>query len=111
MKKLFFTLAVTLFTISSIYSQSDQLRNSTDWTWLGIDYTNCYFIKSYDFPSVPDLESKINAWNDLIVLENEKYIKVFRKAFLKKPKEGEQKKADNGNRKLIHKVFHRKFFF
>lgn len=37
-------------------------------------------------------------------LEKEKYIKVFRKAFLKRPKEGEQKKADNGNRKLIQSV-------
>ena len=73
MKKL---LAVLLFCSvagTGIYSQSSaDIRNSTDWTWFGIDYTNCYYLMSYDFPSVADLESKISAWNDVVILEKEK---------------------------------------
>jgi hypothetical protein len=29
---------------------------------------------SYDFPSVSDLESKISAWNNLVLVEREKYL-------------------------------------
>ena len=53
---------------------SSDIKNASEWTWLGIDYTNCYFLTKMDFPSVSDLESKISAWNNLVLLEREKYI-------------------------------------
>lgn len=75
MKNLLLALLFSAFAITSASAQSSaDIGTSNDWTWFGIDYTNCYFIMSYDFPSVSDLESKIGAWNDLVLLERDKYI-------------------------------------
>jgi len=75
MKKLLLVLFIFTFTLASVKAQSEsKIASSKDWTWFGIDYTHCYFIMSYDFPSVSDLESKIEAWNNLILVEREKFI-------------------------------------
>lgn len=75
MKKLLFVLFISTSAIFSSYAQSSEdISNSTNWTWFGIDYTNCYYIMSYDFPSVSDLESKIGAWNNLVLTEREKFL-------------------------------------
>lgn len=75
MKKLLFILIIGTLVVSSSNAQSSaDVANSTKWTWFGIDYTNCYFIMSYDFPSVSDLESKITAWNNLVLTEREKFL-------------------------------------
>lgn len=70
MKKLIF-LSISLFFSYSIFSQS---FNTNEFTWFGIDYTQCYYLGPIDFPSISDLESKIEAWNDLVIQEREKYI-------------------------------------
>jgi len=75
MKKIFLVLFFSASAIFGSYAQSSaDISNSTKWTWFGIDYTHCYFIMSYDFPSVSDLESKISAWNNLVLVEREKYL-------------------------------------
>ena len=60
---------------SGLFAQSaSDLKHDSNWTWFGIDYTNCYFLSKMDFPNVSDLESKISAWNDLVLMEREKFI-------------------------------------
>jgi hypothetical protein len=73
--KRFILLIVFIAIASFSFSQSPtDVKSNDDWTWLGIDYTHCYFLTKMDFPSVSDLESKIQAWNDLVLMEREKYI-------------------------------------
>ena len=67
-------LAACLLSFSLISQNTADFANAKDWTWFGIDYTNCYFISPIDFPNLTDLESKISAWNDLVVVERAKYI-------------------------------------
>lgn len=74
MKRLLLSIAIIALTTSLFAQSSADVRNNSNWTWFGIDYTNCYFITKMDFPNVSDLESKINAWNDLVLIEREKYI-------------------------------------
>jgi hypothetical protein len=75
MKKLLITLITGLLLSSASYSQTSGTPfNPSDITWIGIDYTHCYFITPMDFPSTTDLKAKLKAWNDLILYEREKYI-------------------------------------
>ena len=75
MKKIILTFAALLFLGSSFFAQSDSdIYKAKEWTWFGIDYTNCYFITPMDFPNVADLYEKIGAWNDLIIMERAKFI-------------------------------------
>ncbi len=75
MKNLLLT-AIALFAAVSISSGQNvsKIEQAPAWTWFGIDYTQCYFLTPMDFPSVSDLEEKIGAWNDLILLERDKFI-------------------------------------
>ncbi len=66
--------AACLLSFSLISQNTADFANEKDWTWFGIDYTNCYFIGPIDFPNLTDLESKISAWNELVVVERAKYI-------------------------------------
>jgi hypothetical protein len=68
-------LLLAVFYLSTIsFGQSSAVSNAKDWTWLGIDYTHCYFITSIDFIDPDDLLSKTKAWNNLVYAEREKYI-------------------------------------
>ena len=69
------SLIALLFLGMSSFSQSlSEVNKAKEWTWFGIDYTNCYFLTPMDFPSISDLEAKIGAWNDLVLLERDKFI-------------------------------------
>lgn len=72
MKKNLLFILLSLFAYSAVNSQST--LNTNEFTWFGIDYTQCYYLGPIDFPSVSDLEAKIKAWNDLVIHEREKYI-------------------------------------
>jgi len=74
MKKILMLLAAIIVSAGLNAQSSSDIRNASEWTWLGIDYTNCYFLTKMDFPSVSDLESKISAWNNLVLLEREKFV-------------------------------------
>ncbi len=68
-------LLLAVFYLSTIsFGQSSTVSNAKDWTWLGIDYTHCYFITSIDFVNADDLFEKTKAWNNLVYTEREKYI-------------------------------------
>lgn len=68
-------LLLAVFYLSTIsFGQSSAVSNAKDWTWLGIDYTHCYFITSIDFVNADDLFEKTKAWNNLVYTEREKYI-------------------------------------
>jgi len=73
MKKILMLLAVLVISAGLNAQSSNDIRNASEWTWFGIDYTNCYFLAKMDFPSVSDLESKFSAWNKLALLEREKF--------------------------------------
>ena len=72
MIKKFLLILLSLFISTAVNSQST--INTSEFTWFGIDYTQCYYLGPIDFPSVSDLEAKIKAWNDLVIHEREKYI-------------------------------------
>lgn len=75
MKKTILTfLASLLFASLSFGQSSSDVQHAETWTWFGIDYTQCYFLTPMDFPSVSDLESKIKAWNDLVLYERAKFL-------------------------------------
>jgi hypothetical protein len=68
-------LLLTVFYLSTIsFGQNSTVSNAKEWTWLGIDYTHCYFITSIDFVNADDLFEKTKAWNNLGYTEREKYI-------------------------------------
>ena len=72
-------LLLAVFYLSTIsFGQSSTVSNAKDWTWLGIDYTHCYFITSIDFVNADDLFEKTKAWNNLVYSEREKYIEKTR---------------------------------
>ncbi len=75
MKKTVFILLFGMLFGSQAFTQTaEKVSSAGEWTWFGIDYTQCYFIPKMDFPSVSDLKAKISAWNDLVLSEREKYI-------------------------------------
>lgn len=74
MKHLILILAsVFMFSVAQAQTSAD-VAKTDDWVWFGIDYTSCYFLTKMDFPSVSDLESKLDAWNNLVLVEREKFI-------------------------------------
>ena len=75
MKKSLITFCAILFFGSTLFAQSiSDISKAKEWTWFGIDYTNCYFLTPMDFPNISDLEDKIAAWNNLIIMEKAKFI-------------------------------------
>ncbi len=63
-----------MLSVSFLTAQtSDDLYNADTFTWYGLDYTDAYFLTPIDFPDPYDLKSKFRSWNDLIVVEREKY--------------------------------------
>jgi hypothetical protein len=74
MKRILTTLSLSLFFISVFAQSPSDVSNSKSWTWFGIDYSHCYFLTKMDFPDAYDLKEKLQAWNDLVLLEKEKYI-------------------------------------
>ena len=75
MKKFLIALFSIVILSAGLQAQTiDDVKKAKQWTWFGIDYTQCYFLTPMDFPNVTDLEDKITAWNDLIILEQDKYI-------------------------------------
>ena len=74
MKKSILILLAALFINATSFGQSSDISNAKNWTWLGIDYTHCYFITSMDFIDADDLLSRTKAWNKLVYSEREKYI-------------------------------------
>lgn len=75
MKKFLLLLITGILISSTSYSQSSGSSfNANQITWFGIDYTECYFLNPIDFPSRDDLKNKLQAWNDLVLNEREKYI-------------------------------------
>lgn len=75
MKKTLFAFIGLMIFGSALFSQSTaDISKAKELTWFGIDYTNCYYLTPMDFPSVSDLEAKIGAWNDLVLLEREKFL-------------------------------------
>ena len=74
MKKTLLFLLSVLFLSTNSFAQSADISNAKSWTWLGIDYTSCYFITSIDFVNADDLFEKTKAWNNLVYTEREKYI-------------------------------------
>lgn len=73
MKKILILFAAVVLTLNLNAQTESDVRTASEWTWFGIDYTQCYFLTKMDFPSVSDLESKIAAWNQLPMLEREKF--------------------------------------
>jgi len=74
MKKLILFLLAALFINANSFGQSSDISNAKNWTWLGIDYTHCYFITSIDFVDADGVFSLTKKWNSLIYSEREKYI-------------------------------------
>lgn len=74
MKKTLLILLSALFVSANSFGQSSDISNAKNWTWMGIDYTHCYFITSLDFIDADELLSKTKAWNNLVYTEREKYI-------------------------------------
>lgn len=74
MKNSILTFFAALFISATAFGQNSDVSNAKNWTWLGIDYTHCYFITSMDFIDADDLLSKTKAWNNLVYTEREKYI-------------------------------------
>jgi len=72
MKRILLLILFSALMTNISYSQS--ALNTGEFTWFGIDYTQCYYLTPIDFPSISDLEAKIKAWNDLVLDEQEKYI-------------------------------------
>lgn len=74
MKKSLVILLAAFLAAATSFGQKSDISNAKSWTWLGIDYTHCYFITSMDFIDADDLLSKTKAWNNLVYTEREKYI-------------------------------------
>jgi hypothetical protein len=74
MKKSLVILLAAFLAVATSFGQKSDISNAKSWTWLGIDYTHCYFITSMDFIDADDLLSKTKAWNNLVYTEREKYI-------------------------------------
>jgi len=74
MKKSLVILLAAFLAAATTFGQKADIANAQSWTWLGIDYTHCYFITSMDFIDADDLLSKTKAWNNLVYTEREKYI-------------------------------------
>lgn len=74
MKKSIVFLLAALFINATSFGQSSDISNAKDWTWLGIDYTQCNFITSMDFVDPDGLLRKTKDWNNLVYNEREKYI-------------------------------------
>lgn len=74
MKKSLVILLAAFLAAATTFGQKADIANAQSWTWLGIDYTHCYFITSMDFIDSDDLLSKTKAWNNLVYTEREKYI-------------------------------------
>jgi hypothetical protein len=74
MKKTILLAILAVLSVTFSKAQTlDDLYNAESITWYGLDYTNAYFIASMDFPDVYALKSKFSAWNELIIMEREKY--------------------------------------
>jgi len=74
MKKSLVILLAAFLAAATTFGQKADIANAQSWTWLGIDYTHCYFITSIDFVNADDLFEKTKAWNNLVYTEREKYI-------------------------------------
>ncbi len=74
MKKSLLILLTALSFSATSFGQSSDIANSKNWTWLGIDYTHCYFITSIDFVDADGVFSMTKSWNNLVYSEREKYI-------------------------------------
>jgi len=74
MKKTFFFSIIAMLSVTFGSAQTmDDVYEAESITWFGLDYKNAYFISSADFPDPYALKSKFSAWNDLIVMEHDKY--------------------------------------
>lgn len=68
-------LILYVLSLGMVFSSIGQDKfNTSEITWFGIDYSECYFMTRYDFPNTGDLKAKLNDWNDLILYERSKYI-------------------------------------
>lgn len=66
MKKSLVILLAAFLAAATSFGQKSDISNAKSWTWLGIDYTHCYFNTSMDFIDADDLLSKTKAWNNLV---------------------------------------------
>ena len=74
MKKTFLFVIIAFMATTFGKAQTmDDVFAADSITWYGLDYTNTYFIATVDFPDPYALKSKFSAWNDLIIIESDKY--------------------------------------
>ncbi|MCF6169780.1 MAG: hypothetical protein L3J66_02230 [Bacteroidales bacterium] len=74
MKKLILSATIVFFSSAWLRAQTaEDVYKAETASWYGLDYTHAYFITTFDFPDPYDLKSKFRAWNELVLMESEKY--------------------------------------